>query len=258
MNKLHLITRDSDVELSAAILGVDFLEDFSEEKLSIAPIRFSLNASKLNVDDIATYVQPLEMLEGSISADMEASGTLSELLLKKLNIIYNNTSLKAKANLKNLMDADKMYFDLSITDSYLDPSDPNKLLRNIELPEYKEFGIIKIDTINYRGGPLDFNTVFALRTDKGNLNGNASIDLRKSEMVYDATIFSKNLDLSSFTSVAKALTSLLTSVIIQPIPPKLATIITISQPITVLLTLLFKSFINSSTLSQVETWKAQV
>ncbi len=207
VNKLHLITRDSDVELSAAILGVDFLEDFSEEKLSIAPIRFSLNASKLNVDDIATYVQPLEMLEGSISADMEASGTLSELLLKKLNIIYNNTSLKAKANLKNLMDADKMYFDLSITDSYLDPSDPNKLLRNIELPEYKEFGIIKIDTINYRGGPLDFNTVFALRTDKGNLNGNASIDLRKSEMVYDATIFSKNLDLSSFTSVSTDMNS---------------------------------------------------
>jgi hypothetical protein len=207
VNKLHLITRDSDVELSAAIFGVDFLEDFSVEKLSVAPVRFSLNTSKLNVDDVTAYVQPLEMLEGSISADMEASGTLSELLLKKLNIIYNNTSLKAKANLKNLLDADKMYFDLSITDSYLDPSDPNKLLRNIELPEYKEYGVIRVDTINYKGGPLDFKTIFALRTDKGNLNGNAEIDLRKSEMVYDATIVTKNLDLSSFTSISTDMNS---------------------------------------------------
>ncbi len=201
INKLHIKTRESDIELSAAILGMDFLKDFSMEKLSTAPMRLTLTAPKLNFDDITTYVPPMEMLNGTIATELEASGTFDELFIKKLNINYNNTLLKAKAKLNNLLDADKMNFDFSITDSYIDPSDPNKLLRNLGLPEYKEFGVLRVDTLNYRGGPLDFKTSFSFRTDKGSLNGNASIDLRPEEMIYDAKLFTKNLDLASFISI---------------------------------------------------------
>lgn len=94
-----------------------------------------------------------------------------------------------------------MQFDLSITNSTLDPADPNKLLRNLELPEYKDFGVVKIDTLTYKGGPLDFTTTFAIRTDKGSMNGNAKIDLRPVDMIYEAKLFTKNLDLASFTSL---------------------------------------------------------
>ena len=73
VNKLHLITRDSDVELSAAILGVDFLEDFSMEKLETAPVRLSFTSPKLTVDDVTTYVPAMKMFDGIISADLELS-----------------------------------------------------------------------------------------------------------------------------------------------------------------------------------------
>lgn len=201
INKLRMVTRDSDVELSAAIQGIDFLENFSTEQLSKAPIRFTLNAPKLNFGDIATYVPPMTMLEGTLNSELEASGTLNELIIKKLNLNYNNTTLTAKASLKKLLDVDNMQFDLSIAESILDPSDPNKLLKNLELPEYKEFGLIKIDTLIYKGGALDFESKFAMRTDKGNLNGVAKIDLRKKDLVYDIKLKSRNLDLSSFTSI---------------------------------------------------------
>ena len=201
INKLRLITEESDVELSAAISNIDFLKDFSKEKLANAPVRMTLSAPKLNFDDITTFVPPMKMLEGNIVAELEASGTFTELLIKKLNLNYNNTTLNAKANLKNLLDADKMQFDLSITNSTLDPADPNKLLRNLELPEYKDFGVVKIDTLTYKGGPLDFTTTFAIRTDKGSMNGNAKIDLRPVDMIYEAKLFTKNLDLASFTSL---------------------------------------------------------
>lgn len=201
INKLHLITSDSDIELSAAVLGVDFLKDFSLEELSKAQIRLSLTAPKINFDDVTTYVPPINMLQGTVAADLESSGTFEELLVKKLNLTYNNTILNANAKLKNLLDVDNMNFDLSIINSYLDPSDPNKLLRNIELPEYKEFGVVKIDTLNYKGGPLDFKTTFVLKTDKGNLKGNANIDLRPAEMIYDATLYTNEFDLGSFTSI---------------------------------------------------------
>jgi len=201
INKLRMVTRDSDVELSAAIQGVDFLENFSTVKLSAAPIRFSITAPKLNFGDAATYVPPITMLDGTINSELEASGTLADLQIKKFNINYNNTTLKAKANLKNLLDADKMSFDLTISESTLDPSDPNKLFKTMELPEYKEFGIVKIDTLTYKGSALDFESRFAMRTDKGNLNGTAKIDLRPKDIVYDIKLRSQKLDLSSFTSI---------------------------------------------------------
>ncbi|MDP2364253.1 MAG: hypothetical protein Q8M94_10865, partial [Ignavibacteria bacterium] len=207
INKLHLITRDSDVELSAAISGVDFLEDFSIEKLETAPVRLSFSSTKLNVDDVTTYVPAMKMFDGIISTELEGSGTFNELLLKKFNINYNNTSLKAKGVLKNLLDADKMNFDIRVTDSYIDPSDPNKLLRDLELPEYIEFGVFKIDTLTYFGGPFDFKTTFAIRTDKGNLNGATNIDLRSTEMIYEANLITKNLDLGPFTSISTDINS---------------------------------------------------
>ncbi len=207
INKLHLITKDSDVELSAAIQGVDFLENFSMEKLETAPVRLSLSSSKLTVDDVTTYVPAMKMFDGKISTNLEGSGTFNEFSLKKFNIDYNNTSLKAKGVLKNLLDADKMNFDISVFDSYIDPSDPNKLLRDLELPEYMEFGVFKIDTLKYNGGPLDFRTTFAIRTDKGNINGTANIDLRSAEMIYDAKLITKNLDISPFTSISTDMNS---------------------------------------------------
>lgn len=201
INKLRLVTKESDVELSAAISNIDFLKDFSKEKLANAPVRMTLSAPKLNFDDITTFVPPMKMLEGNIVAELEASGTFTELLIKKLNLNYNNTTLSAKANLKHLLDVNKMQFDLSVTNSTLDPADPNKLLRDLELPEYKDFGVVKIDTLTYKGGPLDFTTTFAIRTDKGSMNGNAKIDLRPVDMIYEAKLFTKNLDLASFTSL---------------------------------------------------------
>lgn len=201
INKLHLITRDSDVELSAAISGVDFLKDFSIEKLETAPIRLSLISTNLNFDDVTTYVPAMKMFDGIISTDLEGSGTLNELSIKKLNINYNNTSLNAKGTLKNLLDPDKMNFEVLISDSYLDPSDPNRLLRDIEIPEYKDFGIVKIDTLSYFGGPTNFKTTFAFGTDKGKLNGSANFDLRSDDMIYDAKLVTNNLDLSSFISI---------------------------------------------------------
>src|SRR5690606_33319878 len=106
-----------------------------------------------------------------------------------------------------LLDSEKMSFDVSLNDSYLDPSDPNKLLAEIELPEYKELGMVKFDTLSYNGGPTNFNAKFALRTDKGILSGDAKLDLRPADMMYDVTLNTSKLDLESFTSIPTNLNS---------------------------------------------------
>lgn len=201
INKLHLITDQSDFELSAGIASIDFLKDFSMEKLSKAPLRLSLNAEKINFEEITTYVPPMKMLSGTISANFEAAGTLDNLNIKKLDVDYNNTSLKAAANLKNLLDPGKMFIDVSFHNSFLDPTDPAKLLVGVKIPEFKELGVVQFDTLTYVGRPTDFKSKFAIRTDKGNLNGNANLNFTEPEMQYDIKLFTQNLDLGSFISI---------------------------------------------------------
>ena len=53
-----------------------------------------------------------------------------------------------------------MNFDINVFDSYIDPSDPNKLLRDLELPEYMEFGVFKIDTLNYNRRTIRLQNYF--------------------------------------------------------------------------------------------------
>ncbi|MDY0083274.1 MAG: hypothetical protein RBR74_08850, partial [Ignavibacteriaceae bacterium] len=201
INKLHLKTDESDVEINAAVLGVDFLNNFSAESLAEAPVRISMNAVSLNFADISTFVPPMDMLKGSITSQIEASGTLSDLQIKNLDVLYNNTRLFGRADLKNLLDFDNMFFDVSLDNSYLDPTDPNKLLAGLDLPEYKMLGVVKFDTLSYKGGPLNFNSKFAIKTDLGNLSGEAKMDLRPEDILYDIKLKTSKLDLSSFISI---------------------------------------------------------
>lgn len=207
IKKLHLITDQSDFELSAGVAGIDFLKDFSMEKLGVAPLRLSLNAEKINFEEITTYITPLKMLSGTISTEFEVAGTLDNLNVKKLDVVYNNTSLKATANLKNLLSPEKMFIDVSFHNSYLDPMDPAKLLPGLKLPEYKELGIVQFDTLTYKGSPTDFNSRFAIRTDKGNLNGDVNLNFNEPEMKYDAKLFTDKFDLGSFISIPTDLNS---------------------------------------------------
>ena len=203
INKLRVETDQSDFELSLGIIGVDILEDFSTEKLGEAPLRLTLNAERLSFDDLITYLPSLSSLNGTISTEIEGKGTLNDLNIKTLNVDYENTSLNANANanIKNVLDADKMFINISFNNSYLDPSDPNKLLKDIKLPEYKKFGVIQFDTLNYTGNLKNFTSSFAMRTDKGSLRGTGKFDFMQTEMKYDIKLFTQKLDLSPFITL---------------------------------------------------------
>lgn len=207
VKQLKIITDQSDIELSAGITQIDFLKNFSTEKLGEAPLRFSLIANKMNFEEITTFVPPLKMLSGNIFTELEASGTLNNLNVKTISLNYDNTSLRAQANLKNLLDADRMLIDMSFKDSYINPADLTKMFKGLTLPDLTEFGVIKFDTLNYNGNPQNFKSTFAISTSKGNLNGNAALDFSNPEMVYNVNLFTKRVDLSPFITIPTNLNS---------------------------------------------------
>ncbi len=201
INKLHVVTDQSDFTINAGISDVDFLNNFSMENLGKAPIRLSLDAEKINFEEITTYVPPMEMLSGTIAANLEATGTLNDLSIKKLLVNYGNTSLEAEAKLKSLLDPDNMFLDFSFQNSYVDTKDPAQLLKGITLPDLTSLGIVRFDTLSFIGNPNNFKSRFAIKTDKGNLNGFANLNFSKPEMQYEAKFLTQNLELGPFISI---------------------------------------------------------
>lgn len=207
INKLHLVTDQSDFTINAGISKIDFLHDFSTDKLGEAPLRLSLEAEKINFEEITTYVPPLEILSGTIAANLEASGTLNDLSVKKLAVQFGNTSLEATVKLKNLLDSDNMYIDFAFQNSYVDTKDPARLLKDLTLPDITSLGIVRFDTLTFTGNPDNFNSRFAIKTDKGNLNGSANLNFTKPEMQYEVKLLTQSLDLISFISIPTNLNS---------------------------------------------------
>lgn len=207
ISKLHIVTDQSDFEINAGISKVDFLKDFSIENLGEAPVRLSVNAEKINFEEISTYVPQMNMLAGTISVNLEASGTLNDLFVKELAVNFNNTSLNASAKLKKLLDSDDMFIDLAFQNSSLDPADPVRLFKGLSIPDLTAFGVVKLDTLTFVGNPAKFQSRIAIKTDKGNLNGSAGLNFTKPEMQYEAKLLTENLDLAPLISLSTNINS---------------------------------------------------
>jgi hypothetical protein len=207
ISNLHFQTDRSDFELNAGISDIDFLKNFSMKKLEEAPLRLSLIGDKINFEEITTYVPQMDILSGTIAARLEAVGTFNDLKVKTLSVEFNKTSLEATANLKHLLEPDKMFIDVSFKNSILDPGDPNLLLKSLSLPDLKDLGVINIDTLSYSGNPRNFKTKFAFKTDKGNINGNVNLNFLQPEMQYEAKLITQQLDLKSLMTIPTDLNS---------------------------------------------------
>ena len=65
----------------------------------------------------------------------------------------------------------------------------------IDLPVFDGYGLIKVDTLYFKGTPIKFNAGLYAKTDKGEFSSVSTIDLTGKDMVYDIQFNSSGLDL---------------------------------------------------------------
>ena len=203
---LNIETSRSDITLNAAMKkfplfgGGDF-------KIEETPLQLDLSASNFNFDDLTNFIPATDLLQGSLDVDISAHGTLDNLSLRKLNITFNDTRLKASGNVKNITAGDRMFIDMKFNDTKINPLDGNNLLRTVDLPVYPEFGIFNFDTLYFRGEPLNFNSIMYVQTEKGKFNGKVAMNLAAEDMEYDIALNTIGLDLNPVINLSTKLTS---------------------------------------------------
>ena len=200
----RLMTDSSDIMLTAELTGYNIFDTTGSSNFGDAALSLNLSADQFDFNDLAR-LSPAKMLKGKINADIEGEGTLKDFTLDNLEIGLTNTYLQTSGTVKRLDNPDSMFFSLSFEDSYIDQTDIKNLLAGTNIPVYKEYGLLRIDTLNYSGTTEDFKLKLFLRTDRGEIYTNASINLEKKDIVYDAFLQVNNLDISPVAGLSTQL-----------------------------------------------------
>ena len=195
---LLLETEKSSLTLSGAVSNFN-LFDTASVNLKSVKINSRLIVSNFNFNDLRIFAPSTEILHGDAAFDLRLNGTLNNLVFPNLEVAINNTHLGVKGQLNNLLEPDQFYINAAFFDTYIDQNDINNLLPSLNLPVYNEYGLLRFDSLNFKGKPLDFKSNFHLTTDKGKLLGIAAVNLEKAEMEYNLNFETKNFDAGTFT-----------------------------------------------------------
>lgn len=202
---LNIKTRRSNISLNVSTK--DFPVLGGEIQIATVPFRLELNANEFNFDDLANFVPAIELLQGSIKTNIRIRGTLDELNIQNLDIAINKTRLRARGNVKNVLDGAQMLIDVNFLESYIHSADPDSILRTIDIPVYDGYGNLKFDTLYFKGEPLKFNAGIKVETDRGEFDAIVSMNLTQEDMVYDISLNTQSLDLSPIINLPTSLNS---------------------------------------------------
>ena len=205
---LNIETARSNLSLNASMKNFTVLNG-GEFEIEKAPIFLDMNANEFNFDDLTNFIPATELLQGAVRTRLSANGTLSDLKISDLIVSFSETHLRASGELKDVTQGDRMQIDVMFRDSKINPDDGNGLLRNIDFPVYREYGVMQFDTLYFKGNPTNFTSAMYVQTQKGKFSGKVNLDLTQEEMVYDINLNTINLDLQPVIGLSTNLTGAL-------------------------------------------------
>ena len=196
---LSLQTDLSSISITCSLKDFNLFDSTSILKNS--NLQLSLEADKFHFSDLEVFVPATDILRGEIYAALDAEGPFDSLNINELEIGMPGSKLATVGKFLNLSDPENSYIIADFNNTYIDQADVYNLLPSLNLPRYPELGVIRFDTLKYAGKFLNFNTNAFIKTDKGSVHLNGSLNLEKPQMQYDASFSTLNLDISPFTNI---------------------------------------------------------
>ena len=197
-NNLKIKTSNSDilVKIKAIHNIFDASADFAKAKLDL-----NIYSDKFNFKDVSPFVSSLNQFKESMAIKIKCEGTLKELTFNQIDIKFLNTHLETKGVVKNLDRPKQMFITAKFKNTYINQSDINKLIPSLNLPVYEKLGVLRFDTLTFSGHPLNFTTSVSLKTDKGRVIADASLNFEQKPMKYNIKFGTYGLDVSPFMNI---------------------------------------------------------
>ncbi len=205
VNNFNLQTAQSDIKIDLQANNFNMFD--STSRLSDANLNVDLNADKLDFDNLSSFVPSMNMLKGKATAKLNVEGTFNKLNIKNLEVILDNSHIGAKGNITDLDKPKSIYISANFYDSYIDQNDVNTLLPSLNIPTYKQYGVLRFDTLTYKGKPQDFRTNLYVKTDAGGFGANGKLNFQNSTMQYNLNFVTNSLNIAPIASIQSNLNS---------------------------------------------------
>ncbi|MEE9432379.1 MAG: hypothetical protein V3V16_15135 [Melioribacteraceae bacterium] len=191
---LVILTDSSNIKIDAKIDELNLLGDVELKDFKEYPIALKAIATPFHFNDLSTFIDATNFLNGKADFDISASGTFGNLDVSKFNLEYLETKLKLTGNVKNLHEPEKLFFDVQLTDSELLESNIATLLPPFPIPNYKNLNFSNLN-INFLGEPLNFNATLVSDVNEGTIELTSLMNLENNEIEYDIDYTCNNLNL---------------------------------------------------------------
>lgn len=204
---LNISTERSEIDLNMGAENFNLFDTTGASDIADALITLDLQAHKFSFDDLAALLPSTDILSGTLSSDIKAIGTLKDLNLKQLDAQYFNTRFSAEGRIRNIDEPSAMIINAQFENMQVDQSDINRLLPSLSIPVYEEYGLIKFDTLQFAGHPINFSTKFYMNTGRGNISATGKMNFQETQMSYDLNIVTEKLDISPIAGMQSDINS---------------------------------------------------
>jgi hypothetical protein len=203
----NIKTNLSDITLNASAGNFSVFDSTKNTDFTKAILSVNLSADKFAFSDLSAFVPPTGILYGQIDANIKASGSFKLLNLDLIEVTCRSTHLQAKGTIENLDAGRDMFITTNFNNTYVNLQDIHDLLPSLQTPVYEDYGLLKFDTLVYKGKPLNFFTQADVTTKKGSFGVDGNLNLEIEPLTYDINIRTQNLDLAPVAGVNTDLTS---------------------------------------------------
>ncbi|HMK39553.1 MAG TPA: hypothetical protein VK569_09445, partial [Bacteroidota bacterium] len=198
VDSMRIVTGKTNLALDASMKDIDLLSGITLRNLKAAPVELSLRARPIDLDELKSFIAPLEFLSGSPEITLQASGPFGDLAVKKLDVRFGASSLYLKGAVTNLHEPRRLTLNVKVTESTVAGTDVNALLSGLDIPDLSPLGTSTLN-LEYEGMPTDFRSKFLVETGAGKIQ---SSGLRltvggPSVLAYDGTILFRKLNLGT-------------------------------------------------------------
>lgn len=206
---LVIETANSRINLSASLEEINLLDGIDLEQLKDKPVKLKLLADDISLNELKSFIAPLDFLQGSTRVDLDLQGVFGHLIINRLNLQTHGTSLALSGTLRNLHRPEDLYIDVNIDNSVMVAHDVNKVLPAFDLPGLEHVGKFMLNA-KYTGRPLNFSSVVQIDGEVGWIEAHTSLNLERKPMYYDCSFQTRNLDVGKLWPSSPVL-SLVTS-----------------------------------------------
>lgn len=206
VNNLLLRTSSSEIFLNADVNGINLFDKSGKYNLKNANVTGGING-EIVLNDFSDLVSVFRNSMDPVSVSSKFSGKVGDLLIKELELSFSKTHLQSSGKLLNLDNPSDLVIKTGFFNSYINQPDVPQLFPELTIPSYEKLGLVKIDTLNFDGKPLNFFTNISLSTPSGNLYAKGNLNLEKALMSYNLNFATANFDISPIAGILTKLNS---------------------------------------------------